>query len=158
MCTFFLFPPLKINWFQFGGFFVVIPQKKLCWFDFGLGLFCWFVWGFFNRKGEGKEQKVHREGAWKVLWHYHFAFLLTFVRFPVLKHHLYLEAFQDNSGVVVEQKNNFICIPLLMSSNFFFVSWHDSTSTPNFSIFALQLQSSVFPWLPSSEASCAVTS
>lgn len=109
MRSFFLFPPLKIDWLQFGGFFVVIPQKKLCWFNFGLGLFWWFVWGFFSKKGAGKEQIVHREKAWKVPWHCQLTSILTFLRFPLLKHHPYLEAFQGKSGVLVEQKNHFLC-------------------------------------------------
>lgn len=77
----------ELIWFWFGAFLLV-----------GLGIFL-----------AGKEQMVHRGKAWKVLWHCQFASILTFVKFPVLKHPPYLEAFQDKSRVVVEQRNHFTC-------------------------------------------------
>lgn len=82
-------------------------EAVLIWLWFGA--FLVVCLGFFSRKGAGKEQMVHREKACKVPWHCQLTSVLTFLRFPLLKHHPYLEAFQGKSGVLVEQEKHFLC-------------------------------------------------
>lgn len=103
---------------------------------------------------------MHREKAWKVLWHCQFVSILTFIRSPELRHHPYLRASQDKPGMVVELKNQFMA-PSVSVQQYLLcgLSWFNMTAL--FSLFALQLPSSVcsdsflwgplfcgFPWTP----------
>lgn len=108
--------------------------------------------GFFlTEKGKERNKWFTGEKAWKVLWHCLFASVQTFVRFPVLKHNSYLEAFQDNSGVVVCT----LCWCPAISSSRVVTIQHLLQMLP---FLPSSCSSPCFLWLPFSEASCAVTS
>lgn len=59
-------------------------------------------------------------------WYCQFTSKLTFIRFPVLKHHPYLEAFQGKSGWGRNRVKTINMHPPLVSSSFFFIDCHNS--------------------------------